>query len=88
MGGLTEGTEKQDYWFGSPFVDQTDVSDTMQSVVCTGKIGGRKTGNKLKSVRRTSCAVPRRRWRVWMEAQRHMEGPGVGLPQSPRTGLL
>lgn len=45
MRGLTEGTENQGYWFVFPFVDQTDMSDAMQSVVCTGKIGGRKTGN-------------------------------------------
>lgn len=45
MGGLTEGTEKQDYWSVFPFVDQTNMSDAMQSVVCTGKIGGRKTGS-------------------------------------------
>lgn len=51
MGDLTEGTEKQDYWFVFPFVDQT-MSDAMQSVVCTGKIGGRKTGNIQAKERR------------------------------------
>lgn len=45
MGGVTEGSEKVDYWFVFPFVDQADISDAMQSAVCTGKIGGRKTGN-------------------------------------------
>lgn len=45
MGGLTEGTENQDCWFGFPFVDQTNTSDAIQSVVCAGKNGGRKTGN-------------------------------------------
>lgn len=45
MGGLTEGTDKKDYWFGFLFVDQTNVSDAVQSVVCTGKIRGRKTRN-------------------------------------------
>lgn len=52
MGGLTEGTEKQDYWFVFPFVDQT-MSDSMQSV-CTGKIGERKAGNIQPKERRKS----------------------------------
>lgn len=46
---LTEGTEKQHFWFVFPFVDQTDMSD--RHVRCNAiccfyrKIGGRKNGN-------------------------------------------
>ena len=58
IGGLTEGTEKQHYWFGFPFVDQIDMSDAMQSVVSTNKLGKERMGtSELKSYKnKLRCA--------------------------------
>lgn len=77
MGGLTEGREKQHYWFVFPFVEQTNMSDAMQSVVCTEKWGEERMGtSELKSLLKINCPVPRSRWRAWMDTQGYVGGSG------------
>lgn len=65
------------------------MSDAMQSVVFTEKLGEERMGtSELKSLLKIDCAVPRSRWRVWMDTQGYMGGSGFEHQQSPRTRTL